>query len=233
MHQLNLFIRPKDILARHVAFSRASGVDFSERDRQVLELAGVFIVQETRTLEARRDAKAALSAFEAGDADLLRGLLIIHPGQRPALISGVAKRLLERHFAWRPAARRLPAPVERWLAEGDVLEQAGQPRSSAAPLRRVALGGELVLRSVALDGQLLIILEERPIGAGDARALLTAREREILDAVAEGLTNSQIAERLWVSPATVGKHLENAYAKLDVRSRVAAVARISGRPSPG
>ena len=49
----------------------------------------------------------------------------------------------------------------------------------------------------------------------------------MLEAVAEGLTNAQIAERLWVSPATVGKHLENVFAKLEVRSRAAAVARMA------
>ena len=54
---------------------------------------------------------------------------------------------------------------------------------------------------------------------------LTARECEVLDLVADGATNAVIAERLWISPATVRKHLENIYAKLDVGSRTAALAR--------
>lgn len=38
-------------------------------------------------------------------------------------------------------------------------------------------------------------------------------------------TNAEVAEALWLSPATVRKHLENAFAKLGVRTRTAAVAR--------
>jgi DNA-binding CsgD family transcriptional regulator len=59
---------------------------------------------------------------------------------------------------------------------------------------------------------------------------LTAREAEILELVAAGLTNAAIAERLWVSPGTVKKHLENVYAKLGVANRAAAVVRITATP---
>ena len=60
----------------------------------------------------------------------------------------------------------------------------------------------------------------------EAPTQLTARETEILELVATGLTNAAIAERLWISPGTVKKHLENVYAKLGVENRTAAVARI-------
>jgi DNA-binding CsgD family transcriptional regulator len=55
---------------------------------------------------------------------------------------------------------------------------------------------------------------------------LTRREREILGWVEAGKTNAEIAEILWISPLTVRKHLENAYEKLGVRTRTAAVARL-------
>jgi DNA-binding CsgD family transcriptional regulator len=47
--------------------------------------------------------------------------------------------------------------------------------------------------------------------------------------VERGKTNAEIAEILWLSPNTVRKHLENAYGKLGVRTRTAAVARLRGR----
>jgi DNA-binding CsgD family transcriptional regulator len=57
---------------------------------------------------------------------------------------------------------------------------------------------------------------------------LTRREREILEWVERGKMNAEIAEILWLSPSTVRKHLENAYGKLGVHTRTAAVAQLRG-----
>lgn len=64
----------------------------------------------------------------------------------------------------------------------------------------------------------LALEERRPLPK------LTAREAEILELVAEGHTNGEIAARLWISPGTVRKHLDNTYAKLGVHTRTAAAA---------
>jgi DNA-binding NarL/FixJ family response regulator len=55
---------------------------------------------------------------------------------------------------------------------------------------------------------------------------LTAKELEILAGVAEGLTNREIAKRMWLSAETVKSHLSSIYRKLGVDSRVGA-ARIA------
>jgi LuxR family maltose regulon positive regulatory protein len=60
--------------------------------------------------------------------------------------------------------------------------------------------------------------------AGSAQAL-TARELEIVRLIAAGLRNQEIAEQLSVAPATVKRHVANAYAKLGARHRVEALAR--------
>lgn len=55
---------------------------------------------------------------------------------------------------------------------------------------------------------------------------LTARELQVLSWVARGKTNGEVAQILWITPATVRKHLENIYAKLGVRTRTAAAAQL-------
>ena len=57
-----------------------------------------------------------------------------------------------------------------------------------------------------------------------AREELTPREADILRLVAQGLGDAQIAERLFLSPHTVHRHIANIRTKLDVPSRAAAVA---------
>jgi DNA-binding CsgD family transcriptional regulator len=59
-----------------------------------------------------------------------------------------------------------------------------------------------------------------------AARLLTGRQAELLRLVAAGHDNIAIARLLSLSPATVGKHLENTYARLEVSSRSAAVAKV-------
>ncbi len=55
-------------------------------------------------------------------------------------------------------------------------------------------------------------------------AQLTERERDVLELVAQGLTNREVAARLFISSGTVRTHLEHVYEKLGVRTRAGAVA---------
>jgi DNA-binding NarL/FixJ family response regulator len=55
---------------------------------------------------------------------------------------------------------------------------------------------------------------------------LSHREREVIDLVVLGLTNQQIAQRLYLAESTVKTHLSSAFRKLDARSRSEAVARL-------
>lgn len=60
--------------------------------------------------------------------------------------------------------------------------------------------------------------------AGDAFSTLSAREREVLLLVAEGLDNTAIAERLYISESTAKKHVHALYEKTELRTRAQLVA---------
>jgi DNA-binding NarL/FixJ family response regulator len=76
---------------------------------------------------------------------------------------------------------------------------------------------------------------KRPSGPSAALAELTAREREVMALVAEGLTNAEIGERLFMSPATARTHVSRILTKLGARDRTQLVvmAYESGLVRPG
>jgi RNA polymerase sigma factor (sigma-70 family) len=59
---------------------------------------------------------------------------------------------------------------------------------------------------------------------------LSAREREVLELVAAGMSNEQIAERLFLSTRTVERHLANVYAKLRLSGKSARAAAAAHFP---
>ena len=91
-----------------------------------------------------------------------------------------------------------------------------------AALRGVAAG--LIVRSPdAMDAGFGSMAES------DGRALLTPRELEVLEAIADGYTNKAIARRLDISLHTVKFHVESVFRKLGARTRTEAVAKASER----
>lgn len=93
-------------------------------------------------------------------------------------------------------------------------------------------GEEVTVRASSrrseVDPQTLVTileLEGAPPPSSSALQLLTPRERDVADLVAEGLTDGEIAERLNISRHTVNQHVKRTYQKLDVRNRV-GLARV-------
>ena len=78
---------------------------------------------------------------------------------------------------------------------------------------------------MTLEQTLSLAFEGPTRPSRSSSGLLSERESEVLSFVAEGLSDAQVAEKLYVSPRTVSGHLRGAYRKLGVKSRTAAVKK--------
>jgi DNA-binding NarL/FixJ family response regulator len=106
---------------------------------------------------------------------------------------------------------------------GFLLKDVGRDDLAAA-VRTVA-AGEAIFAPAVTRRLIDAYVERRPRSDEDRSRLdsLTGREREVLERVARGMSNAEIARDLVVGEATVKSHVANMLLKLDVRSRVHAV----------
>ncbi|HLI00309.1 MAG TPA: response regulator transcription factor [Acidimicrobiales bacterium] len=115
----------------------------------------------------------------------------------------------------------------RYGASGFLLKDV-PPRELSAAIRTVGAGDAVVAPTVTrrlIDAYAQYLPDPRgpASGAGAELASLTEREREILVEVAAGLSNAEIATKLYVAEATVKTHVGRVLAKLGLRDRVQAV----------
>ena len=119
-------------------------------------------------------------------------------------------------------------PLDRLLAAADVYHAMCEPRPHRPALESAAAARELrvEVRSGRLDADAVDAVLRAAGHRAPARrswpAGLTAREVEVLQLVARGRSNKQIATTLRVTPKTVSNHVEHVYTKIGVSSRAAA-----------
>jgi DNA-binding NarL/FixJ family response regulator len=95
------------------------------------------------------------------------------------------------------------------------VRKTAEPETIAAAVRAVAAGGSYV------DDEARAQLLHRDMTAG--LRVLSVREREVLDLLAQGLNGEDVAARLFLSPETVRTHIRNAMRKLQAETRVHAI----------
>ena len=182
--------------------------DFGERDRLVMHELKPHLFEMWRRASVRRQLDAALAAL---DDDQAEGVVFVGTAHEVEFASVSAQRLLETHLG---RAIPLPDPIVGWLENGH-----------DEPLVIANGHSQLIIRTA--DRGTTLVLQEEAAG----RHLLTRREFEVMRCVAAGLTNEEIAKRLWIEVPTVRKHLEHVFDKLGVRNRTAAVAALRLLPA--
>jgi DNA-binding CsgD family transcriptional regulator len=191
------------------------------------------------TAAARADEDQDVTDLRSRVAELATGMSLRYAAYRAysaqvaATLEGGVERWREAVAAWRADGQRYQlaeallglataaAGAGDRAAAGEAIEEASAIAAAlgATPLVDAA---DTLARRVGL----------RAAGhsAPSGTELLTAREQEVLRLVAEGQSNSRIAQRLYISPKTASVHVSRIIAKLEVNNRVeaAAVARRLG-----
>ncbi len=171
---------------------------------------------------ARREAAQAAAGVARAQAE---AAALLAEREAEALAAPAA------YAAWRPAAEARRGALAQHAAQAEAAAalarsalQKGargfvhvgmQPSQIRRAILMVRKGELVVPREIITD----LIRQEAPVDI----LMLTPRQREILQLVAEGLTNAQIARRLFLSEYTIKQHLRAAYKLLGVRNRTQAV----------
>jgi DNA-binding NarL/FixJ family response regulator len=180
----------------------------------------------SRRLDAVAEAGGAARA--RGRAALARGKVLAAEGETEAAIDA-----LEAALDLLPSV----APGSTELADAHAAlasVYAGTAPDVAASEARAAIAGYAKAgashRADAAASLLRTVGQRTAPGPRTTDAALTARERDVLRLIGAGLTNAEIAERLFLSPKTVNNHVTSILAKLGVRTRVEAAVYAVAHP---
>jgi DNA-binding CsgD family transcriptional regulator len=199
-----------------------SDSDFSDGERAVLNAARPHLAQAWRNARDQERLRSLVDA--ANDAASESGWGVIVLWDPPEELTPGSLARLYRFFGQPTRTSPLPARVERWVASQ--IAQTSNPAELelARPLSARLDDRRLVLKYLpaqrAHPGAIVVSDERRTAQRRSYESLgLSTREAEIVRLVTAGESNSSIAGRLFVSPGTVKKHLDNVYNKLGVRGR--------------
>ncbi|MFD7334541.1 response regulator [Streptomyces violascens] len=189
-------------------------------------LAAVLgLSQDIEVVAAAADGTQVLTAVAAGPVD------VVLMDLRMPVMDGIeaTRRLTEEHPEVAVVVLTTFADDDSILAalsagaRGYLTKNAG--REDIARAIRAAAAGQSVLDREVQDRLLATARTKAPTPEQPLPGDITPREREVLTLIGQGLPNRAIAEKLFISEATVKTHINNLFAKADIRDRADAVRR--------
>ena len=151
-----------------------------------------------------------LNLPDGSGADLIRDLRRSHPHANALVLSAMSEQ------------RYLAEAIEAGAA--GVMHKSVPMSDLVEAVRRLAAGDQLLSQQEVIGAlRFLVRVRESNREAQLAIDKLTPREREVLQALAEGWSDREIAQQLHVGAGTVHSHVTNILSKLDVSSRLQAL----------
>gem|GEM_PF-1082034 len=220
-YQMSITLRTLHSNVVAIVASR-SHVDFSERDRAVLNALRPHFVQAWYSARDQHRLRMLLNSTIGALVESDVGLIVL--SDPPQELTAGALATLYRHFGPPTASSPWPIQVEQWMFAQRTRFSSPDGLKLLTPLRVENGGRRMVLRYLEEQGNSpgAVLLQEqtsRPTPQSLESLGLSAREAEVTARAISGATNASIGETMYISSATVKKHLENVYAKLGVKGR--------------
>jgi DNA-binding NarL/FixJ family response regulator/Tfp pilus assembly protein PilF len=197
-----------------------------------VQLARGDLEQASLTLKRLESMAGECSSSEVrAEMHLARGRVAFHAGDTEAATEHLETALALLARIERPhLAARIRLELARALELSDPEAAEAEARAAAAAFARLAAEPDMA-QADAMLGRVMRrpppAPREPPVAGG-----LSRRELEIAALVAQGLTNRQIADRLFLSVRTVESHVDSALGKLDFRTRTQLATWMTSR-TPG
>lgn len=206
-------------------------------DDPPFETEDANLMRDAARILARRLRQASVSAADDGGVEAGTGVLLVDEDLQPQGFTQAAREWLALLRA-REQPESTPLPTHVYAVVGRLLaaEAGDDPRRPARVRVRISGARWAIVEAARMEGVAnALAVSVHGATAEDILALvarahgLSARERELVALVLEGLSTRELAERMFISRYTVQDHLKSVFDKLGVRSRRELVTGMFGQ----